>query len=690
MVKSIGCRAIAAARLLLIAAVVSVGVAPGAAAEQASDPSSPAAGMLSTGAYDTCAVLPDGSLRCWGLGSSGELGYGNTANVGDVSNTPATVGPVKLGGHKVKAVAVGNYHTCAILDDGSVRCWGFPGDGRLGYGNVEPVLDPSSVGAVDLGTDSATGQPYTATAITAGSDNTCVILDTGGVECWGFGGDGENGGALGYNNEINIGGTPTTTPDKNGTVALGTEVATGKPYTATAVSTSGGHTCALLDNSSVECWGAGTDGQLGYGLPGTNYGESPTATVASAGPVSLGTSPGPTGAVAITTSTDAATTTGFSGDAGHTCAILTGGSVECWGDNDDGQLGYGNLTQVGASPNDLPSNAGPVNLGPGRTAKAISAGGSDTCAILDNGSVKCWGMGTYGRLGYPTLDSFGNQADILSPPASPVDLGAGRTAIALAAGGQHTCALLDNATIRCWGYGAYGQLGYCSEKNVGETNTPGSTGPVNLQPGDSGITCPSSGGGTTPGGGTTTTPGGTTTTPGGTTTTPVGTPPVKKKPDAGTAAAIRAQKLRAKEFRACTRTADRRPSAQRASALALCVQRYGRTPGRIGHITARALSRTQVMLSFTAPGTDGSHPPAATSYLIAQTARPIRTARALAAAPVLCSGRCKFAVTKVGTTLQLTITQLRPGTLYYYTVAARDNVTGTTGPPSAAISVRTR
>ena len=669
MVKqSIRSRAIAGAKLLVMVALVLAAVAPSAAGEQASNPLSPAAGTLSTGAYDTCAVLADGSLRCWGLGNVGQLGYGNTANVGDL-NTPATVGPVNLGGHHVKAVAVGGYHTCAIVDDGTVRCWGFPGNGRLGYGNTTQVLDPSTVSAVNLGTDPGTGQPYTATGITAGSDNTCVILDTGAIECWGFGGAGENGGALGYNNQIDLGGTPTTTPDQNGTVNLGTNSATGQPYTATAISTSGGHTCAVLSDQSVKCWGAATDGQLGYGDATVNYGETPTATVSSAPLVSLGA-----GAVAITTATDLPTTTGFSGDAGHTCAILLGGNVECWGDNDDGQLGYDNVpTQVGALSGLLPSNQGPVDLGTGRTATAISAGGSDTCAILDDGSVRCWGMATYGRLGYPTLTSSSSQPDIPAPLTAPVDLGAGRKAIAIAAGGEHTCALLDNQTIRCWGYGGYGQLGYCSGANVGETNTPGSVGPVNLQPGDGGTTCPPAG--TTP------PPGGGTPPPGGTTA-----PPPSKKPDAG----IGAQRVRAKAFRACTSRARHRPKRRRASALAKCVRRYGRTPGRVIHVRARALSRTAIKLSFIAPGSDGRRPPAATSYLIAQTKAPIHGARAFLAAPVLCSGRCRFAVTTVGTTLQLTITHLRPGTAYYYTVAARDNVTGRLGPRTASVRGQTR
>jgi hypothetical protein len=336
--QAIRWRALAAAWLLIMAAAAAA-VAPRAAAEQASDPSSPAAGTLSTGAYDTCAVLQGGSLVCWGLGSSGQLGYDSTDNVGDL-DTPASVAPVNLGGHTAKAVATGSYHTCAILDDGSVRCWGFGGDGRLGYGNTNPVLDPSTAGAVDL------GPGRTAVAITAGSDDTCVILDTGGVECWGFGGNGELGGALGYGNESAVGDNPADTPGQVGTVDLGPGL------TAVAISTSGGHTCAVLNDGGVECWGAATDGQLGYGNTTVNVGESAAKTVAAAGEVSLGT--GRT-AAAITTSTDLATTTGFDGDAGHTCAILDHGSVECWGDNKDGQLGYDNVSPVGATVGLLPA-----------------------------------------------------------------------------------------------------------------------------------------------------------------------------------------------------------------------------------------------------------------------------------------------------------------------------------------------
>src|SRR6187402_1847158 len=78
-------------------------------------------------------------------------------------------------------------------------------------------------------------------------------------------------------------------------------------------------------------------------------------------------------------------------DAGatHNCAIYNGGSVRCWGENGDGQLGYGNTTDIG--DNEAANTAGPVNLGAGRTATALAAGTAHSCALLDNGTVRCWG-----------------------------------------------------------------------------------------------------------------------------------------------------------------------------------------------------------------------------------------------------------------------------------------------------------
>jgi hypothetical protein len=92
--------------------------------------------------------------------------------------------------------------------------------------------------------------------------------------------------------------------------------------------------------------------------------------------------------------------------------------------------------------------------------------------------VRCWGFGFYGQLGYGNTDSIG---DTETPGSvGPVFLGAGRRAVAISAGESHTCALLDTGVVRCWGLGGEGELGYANTSTIGDGETPGSVGPVDL------------------------------------------------------------------------------------------------------------------------------------------------------------------------------------------------------------------
>jgi alpha-tubulin suppressor-like RCC1 family protein len=451
--------------------------------------------MLDVGRNYSCAVPAEASVHCWGYGANGQLGYGDTASVG-ADRTPASAGPVDLGaGRTAQAISAGNYHSCALLTDGAVECWGFGGNGRLGYGNTSKVGDGSpdlsvaSAGPVDLG-------GHTAVAITAGGAHTCALRDDGDALCWGYGFDGQ----LGYGNASNVGdgGITFTGAAPNQSVASAGPVDLGAGHIAKAISAGSLHTCAILDDRTVRCWGFGGNGQLGYGNA-RNVGDgcgpppanastpppcpspdpsapAPDPSVASVGPVDLGAGD---------------TATAISAGGVHTCAIRDDGSVVCWGYGGDGRLGYGNSSSVGDGPPD-PSvgSVGPVGLG-GHTAKAISAGENHTCAILDDGTVRCWGYGAGGQLGYGNTSNVGDgPPDPSVASVGPVDLG-GHTAVAISAGTSHTCALLDNGTVRCWGLGAYGQLGYCNTSTVGDmpSVTPGTAGPVNLVVGDGGALC---------------------------------------------------------------------------------------------------------------------------------------------------------------------------------------------------------
>jgi alpha-tubulin suppressor-like RCC1 family protein len=621
-------RARAAACAILAVALAVVG-APSATAEQAGAPSSPHMGMLDAGAAHSCAFGAGSAVRCWGFGAAGQLGYGSAATVGD-DETPATMAPLHFGaGRTAQAIAAGDHHSCALLDDAGVRCWGFGGDGRLGYANSASIGDDEPAGA---GGPVFLGPGRTATAITAGTGHTCALLDDRTVRCWGFGGNGR----LGYGSEFSIGDDET--PGSAGPVNLG------PGRTARAISAGGSHTCALLDDGSVRCWGYAVGGRLGYGdyewigddeLPG------------SVGPVDLGS--GRT-ATAITTGS------------AHSCAILDDGTVRCWGYNHFGQLGIASTTGIG--DNEPPSAAAALLAGTGGAAVAISAGDMHTCAVLNDGGVRCWGWGTHGRLGYATTQNIGD--DELGWAAGAVDLGPGRTATAVSAGVLHTCARLDDGAVRCWGHGGSGRLGRCSAIDIGDNEPPSAVAPVNLDPPDIGCAAAAAGGS-------------------GVVDAPV------VPPAARTLSARDAERLRARGWRRCVARAKAAQTKRaRAQAMRRCRRLWARTPGRVTKVRVRARSRSRIVLEFSAPGTHRTRPPAARRYLVKQSLRPIRGRTDFRRADKLCGGSCRFAITRVGSRVRLEITDLRPRTTYYYAVAAYDNVSGRAGPRSATAAARTR
>ena len=358
---------------------------------------------LSVNHYHSCAILDNGDLKCWGDNGYGQLGDGSTTDTNAPSSTAIDLGA----GRTAVAVATGTYHTCAILDNGDLKCWGWDFGGQLGDGGSNTDTNAPSSTAIDLGTG------RTAVAVAAAGSNTCAILDNGDLKCWGGDANGQLGDGGTYHNSMSKQVAP---------LSHGIDLGAGR--TAVAVST-GAHTCAILDNGDLKCWGWDNFGQLGDG--GTN----PTDTAApSDTAIDLGT--GRT-AVAVSAGTY------------HTCAILDNGDLKCWGDNTYGQLGDGSTTDTNA-----PSSTA-IDLGAGRTAVAVSVLSDHTCAILDNGEAKCWGLGSYGKLGIGGSHT--------APSSTAIDLGAGRTAVALSAGIHHTCAILDNGEAKCWGYDFHGQLG---------------------------------------------------------------------------------------------------------------------------------------------------------------------------------------------------------------------------------------
>jgi alpha-tubulin suppressor-like RCC1 family protein len=375
---------------------------------------------ISSGGYHTCALLDDASVSCWGLNTRGQLGDGTTT----VRKTPAQTSSLGAGRTAV-AISSGGYHTCAILDDGTVSCWGR--NDALGFYTTTDRNTP---------TQTSSQVNRTAVAISSGTNHVCAILDDGSVSCWGQNGSGRLGDGTTTQRSTPTQTSSLGTTTNPRTVALSErdfdndgilnifDVHQNLDVDETTISTGGEHTCAILDYGSVSCWGRDYYGQLGNGLYPFIDRKTPTQTS------SLGTN---RTAVAIS-----------SGES-HTCAILDNGSVSCWGSPSYGKLGDGTNSQR-VTPTQTSS------LGTNRTAVAISSGIQHTCAVLDDGSVSCWGKNEYGRLGDGTTTNR-------NIPTQTSSLGTGRTAVAISSGDDHTCALLDDGSVSCWGQNDNGQIG---------------------------------------------------------------------------------------------------------------------------------------------------------------------------------------------------------------------------------------
>ena len=163
----------------------------------------------------------------------------------------------------------------------------------------------------------------------------------------------------------------------------------------------------------------------------------------------------------------------------HTCALFDTGEIRCWGKNFTGQLGQGNTERLGGADDDIIEHLPPVDLGTGRSAVQVSAGLSHTCAVLDNGDVKCWGRNGSGQLGVGHTKDIGTKTDQMGDALAAVDLGKDQAAKQVAAGYFHTCAILTNGTVKCWGRNTFGQLGQSHTADIGDD--PGEMG-NKLQP----------------------------------------------------------------------------------------------------------------------------------------------------------------------------------------------------------------
>ncbi len=382
--------------------------------------------QLAAGGNHTCALLDNGAVRCWGDNAFGQLGYGHTDAIGD-DEVAGDAGDIGLGGAAVQ-IATARRHTCGLLETGAVRCWGLGVGGRLGYGNTLAVGDdesPAAAGDVDV------GEPVVQVAV--GGENTCAVTASGALRCW---------GSTTYDG---VPGAAGAGFDQSPSAAPAVEIGAAVDFVAMG----NRHTCARLVTGAVRCFGTGLQGQHGQGALSTigddehpsQYGDVPLRYYQDIEQVSAGLN--------------------------HTCVRYDSNTLQCWGINWDRQCGYRTPEVI-----QNPEHVSAVNLDDG--ASFVTTGGYHSCAILDTDQVKCWGANADGQLG------AGHVGSSTADPSAETAVALLGTPVALSAGFAHTCALLQDGAVQCWGRGAEGQLGLGTTDNVGDDEAADSAGVVDI------------------------------------------------------------------------------------------------------------------------------------------------------------------------------------------------------------------
>ena len=348
--------------------------------------------VLATGSGHSCAILDNGSAMCWGHDNYGQLGDGgDTTN----RNKPTTYVSIE-DGQSVTQIYAKQSRTCIVLNDNTASCWGFNENGQAGDDSTNRYKSPSAKVQFPDG--------KRVKSMGMGLKHTCAILEDDTLTCWGL----DSHGALGNgNSDTSDKYTPQT-------------ITTPSDRKVVKVEPGATHTCILLDDGGVMCWGRDNLGQLGNGDTSDTI-HAPSSNVEL-----------PEGRAATDLSV---------GDH-HSCALLDNGSVACWGQNNHGQLG-----------DDATTNR-PILIYPhlpaGSLAVSVAVGPFNTCAILENSSLYCWGHNGYGRLGIGVTGGVYTTPMFVEGPTNIVDLSVNY---------DHTCGLSENGSISCWARGKYGQLG---------------------------------------------------------------------------------------------------------------------------------------------------------------------------------------------------------------------------------------
>ncbi len=331
--------------------------------------------LMRAGMGHTCILTGDHGILCWGYNRYGQLGDGSTRSHHQLTPVIGMTNHVFY-----MTTSAGANHTCAVLDDGQAFCWGSNMWGQLGNGSPTLVPVPQRVFDLDNVSD-----------FSAGSGFTCAVPANGSLWCWG----------QRFNTSFT---SDTSVPTRLASPSQG----------VAGIDAGESHSCVLMEDGALQCWGDNTYGQLGDGT-----------TDLSMAPVTVHDLGGQARIVRV--------------GSDFSCALLTDGTVRCWGHNDRGQLGIGSNEDQHL----------PVTVHSIGTARDIGVGAHHACAVLTNGSVYCWGANDFGQIGDGTTQEWTAPVRVNLPAA-------GRS---VTAGSDHTCALLQNGQVWCWGTNGQGQLG---------------------------------------------------------------------------------------------------------------------------------------------------------------------------------------------------------------------------------------
>lgn len=369
---------------------------------------------IKAGSGSVCALVAGGRAKCWGQNNYGEIGSGSAGAVGSspgqISNNLPFIDVSSLGGLTISQLTTANDTTCAIYSDGSLRCWGNNSLGQLGRGSATPPYignsgGPSSLSSQLQAVNLGGGTPI---SVSVGGSHVCALMADTTIQCWG----GNSSGQLGNGNTAD-----SLTPVQVTGLTGATQVFAGRS-----------HTCAIVSGGLLKCWGDNTYGQLGDGT-----------TTMRTSPVNVSTMS--TGVTQVTASQSFGNS--------YTCAIKSGAAY-CWGDNAYGQLGDGTVVNRN-SPVAVSTLSSGVNQ--------ISLGNGHSCA-LKAGIAYCWGNNSAGQLG---LDS----TSTMQIPIAVVGLS---NVASISLGDVFTCAMMASPQqAKCWGYGVYGALLQGTSTNLGAT-----------------------------------------------------------------------------------------------------------------------------------------------------------------------------------------------------------------------------